>query len=81
MIQQNSTTPKLMVVKSRRSSDHQNFADANIDYVYFTVGANADLHKPSDDYVNIQPQFYMNAVKAIQQIIVQLDEAIYEGTL
>ncbi|MCZ8134587.1 MAG: M28 family peptidase, partial [Algoriphagus sp.] len=44
-----------------RSSDHGAFFEKKVPHLYFGVEDHVDYHKPSDEFENIQPQFYINA--------------------
>lgn len=55
------------------SSDHGSFARKNIPYVYFGVEDHKDYHKPTDDFENIQPEFYKNAVQSIIMFFSETD--------
>lgn len=46
-------------------SDHGAFHAARIPFIYFGVEDHADYHKPTDDFVNINQEFYVRAVEAI----------------
>ena len=55
------------------SSDHASFYNANIPFLYFGVEDHKDYHQPTDDFENIQPNFYQNAVVAIITVFNALD--------
>ncbi len=55
-------------------SDHGAFHRNNIPFIYFGVEDHQDYHKPTDDFVNIQPKFYINAVETILMAIKSIDE-------
>jgi len=55
-------------------SDHGPFAKENIPFVYFGVEDHDDYHKPSDDFVNINPDFFYSASNAILKSIIRLDK-------
>lgn len=55
-------------------SDHGPFAGENIPFVYFGVEDHEDYHKPSDDFENIDPDFFYSATKAILKSIISLDK-------
>lgn len=55
------------------SSDHASFHKANIPFLYFGVEDHKDYHKPTDDFENIHPEFYQNAVTSIISIFRTLD--------
>lgn len=55
------------------SSDHANFHKKGIPFLYFGVEDHKDYHEPSDDYKNIQPEFYTEAVKTIISVFIKID--------
>ena len=55
-------------------SDHGPFAQENIPFVYFGVEDHDDYHKPSDDFANINKDFFYSASKAILKSIISLDK-------
>ena len=55
-------------------SDHGPFAKENIPFLYFGVEDHADYHKPSDDFENINPDFFYSASTAILKSIISLDK-------
>lgn len=55
------------------SSDHAAFHKANIPFIYFGVADHKDYHKPSDDFENIHPLFYKDAVQTIINVFKELD--------
>ncbi len=46
-------------------SDHGAFHREKIPFVYFGVEDHADYHKPTDDFANIHPIFYVQAVETV----------------
>ncbi len=56
------------------NSDHQAFHERGIPFIYFGVDDHEDYHAPSDIYENINPDFYVEAVKLIIQAIEGYDE-------
>ena len=56
-----------------KSGDHAAFHKAKIPFVYFGVADHKDYHEPTDDYENIDPQFYKDAVQTIINVFEQLD--------
>lgn len=56
-----------------QASDHAPFHNANIPFLYFGVADHKDYHKPTDDYENIHPKFYQNAVTTIIEVFSVLD--------
>ena len=55
------------------SSDHGNFHKKDIPFLYFGVDDHKDYHEPTDDFENIHPEFYINAVKTIISVFEQVD--------
>lgn len=55
------------------SSDHASFHKVNIPFIYFGVEDHEDYHKPTDDFENIHPNFYQNAVTTIISVFRKLD--------
>ncbi|SHG87569.1 M20/M25/M40 family metallo-hydrolase [Winogradskyella jejuensis] len=55
------------------SSDHGPFHKANIPFLYFGNEDHAAYHKPTDDFEDITPEFYKNAVTIIQAVFRDLD--------
>lgn len=55
------------------SSDHAPFHQVNIPFLYFGVEDHADYHEPTDDYENINPEFYITTVKTIISIFSAID--------
>lgn len=60
-----------------KSSDHGAFYDEKIPHIYFGVEDHVDYHKPSDEFENIQPEFYINAVNLILKCVLALDKDLY----
>lgn len=56
------------------SSDHRVFHLAGIPFLYFGVEDHEDYHQASDVYENINPDFYLEAVKVIIQVIENYDQ-------
>jgi Zn-dependent M28 family amino/carboxypeptidase len=56
------------------SSDHGNFHRKNIPFLYFGVADHKDYHEPTDDYENIHPKFYIEAVKVIIGVFKKIDQ-------
>ncbi|WP_347923751.1 M28 family peptidase [Pontimicrobium sp. SW4] len=56
------------------SSDHGPFHREEIPFLYFGVEDHKDYHKPTDDFENIQPEFYAKAVTAVITVFEKLDE-------
>ena len=55
------------------SSDHANFYKKGIPFLYFGVENHKDYHEPTDDYENIHPEFYIEAVKTIISVFQKID--------
>jgi Zn-dependent M28 family amino/carboxypeptidase len=57
------------------SSDHANFYKKGIPFLYFGVEDHKDYHEPTDNYENIQPEFYTEAVKTIISVFKKIDDS------
>ena len=57
------------------SSDHANFHKIGIPFLYFGVEDHKDYHEPTDDYKNIQPEFYTEAVNTIISVFQKIDNS------
>lgn len=55
------------------ASDHANFYKKGIPFLYFGVEDHEDYHEPTDDFENIQPEFYVESVKVIISIFNKID--------
>lgn len=55
-------------------SDHSSFNARNIPFIYFGVEDHEDYHKASDDYQNINKEFFNNAATGILEIINNIDK-------
>ena len=55
------------------SSDHVSFYKKGIPFLYFGVDDHKDYHEPTDDFENIQPEFYIEAVNTIIHIFKEMD--------
>lgn len=51
------------------SSDHRVFHQKNIPFIYFGVEDHKDYHQATDTFENINPEFYVEAVRLIIQAI------------
>jgi len=56
------------------SSDHASFHKKDIPFLYFGVDDHEDYHKPTDDYENIQPEFFIEAVKITISVFEKIDD-------
>lgn len=54
-------------------SDQAAFHAAKIPFIYFGVEDHKDYHKSTDDFANIQPEFYVKAVETIIEVVNALD--------
>lgn len=54
-------------------SDHVAFHRAKIPFIYFGVEDHKDYHKPTDDFENINPTFYVHAVETILDALKSFD--------
>jgi len=59
-----------------RQSDHYNFHQKKIPFVYFGVEDHADYHQPGDDFEKVNPEFYSNSVETILQAVKALDKSL-----
>ncbi|MEZ5344469.1 MAG: M20/M25/M40 family metallo-hydrolase [Pyrinomonadaceae bacterium] len=66
--------PKLGRDDWTSQSDHGAFHRKKIPFIYFGVEDHKDYHRPTDDFENIQPQFYVNAVETIVMALRAIDE-------
>ncbi|MDG1731022.1 MAG: M28 family peptidase [Algibacter sp.] len=57
------------------SSDHANFYKKGVPFLYFGVEDHKDYHEPTDDYENIHPEFYTEAVKTIISVFEKIDHS------
>jgi Zn-dependent M28 family amino/carboxypeptidase len=55
-------------------SDHFAFHQAKIPFVYFGVEDHKDYHKPTDDFQNINQEFYVRAVETILEAVKTFDK-------
>lgn len=55
------------------ASDHAPFHSAKIPFLYFGNEDHAAYHKPTDDFKDITPEFYKNAVSIIISVFKDLD--------
>ncbi|GMQ31461.1 M28 family peptidase [Algoriphagus confluentis] len=59
-----------------QSSDHGPFFEKKVPHLYFGVEDHKDYHRPSDEFENIQEEFYINATNLILRCILALDEQL-----
>lgn len=55
-------------------SDHFAFHQAKIPFIYFGVEDHKDYHKPTDDFANINREFYVSAVETILEAVKSFDK-------
>lgn len=67
--------PKLGHDDWTNQSDQAAFHAVKIPFIYFGVEDHADYHRPTDDFTNIQPEFYVRAVETILSAVMELDKA------
>ena len=78
-----STKVKLLIGHDRpeqknddwtNQSDHFAFHQAKIPFIYFGVEDHNDYHRPTDDFVNINQEFYVRAVETILEAVKSFDK-------
>jgi Zn-dependent M28 family amino/carboxypeptidase len=57
------------------ASDHGPFHSAKIPFLYFGNEDHSAYHKPTDDFKDITPKFYINAVKIILSVFTTIDNS------
>lgn len=67
--------PKLGRDDWTNQSDHAAFHREKIPFIYFGVEDHEDYHRPTDDFANIQPEFYVKAVETVLEATIGLDKA------
>ncbi len=65
--------PKLGRDDWTSQSDHGAFHRKKIPFIYFGVEDHKDYHKPTDDFENIQPEFYVKSVETILEAVISFD--------
>jgi Zn-dependent M28 family amino/carboxypeptidase len=66
--------PELKSDDWTNQSDHFAFHQAKIPFIYFGVEDHKDYHKATDDFVNINQEFYVRAVETILEAIKSFDK-------
>ncbi len=56
-----------------KSSDHEPFHKKGIPFLYFGEEDHPDYHKDTDEFANVMPMFYVNAVKLIISMFTNID--------
>lgn len=57
-------------------SDHGPFHEKKIPFLYFGVEDHEDYHRHTDEYQNINKRFFLDAVEAIKQTIINIDKGL-----
>ena len=55
------------------ASDHGAFGAQRIPYIYFGVEDHPDYHRPSDEFRNIAPDFYVRVVETVLDFVLDVD--------
>lgn len=69
-------SPELKRDDWTNQSDHGAFHAAKIPFIYFGVEDHPDYHKPTDDFANIQTEFYVRAVETILEAVKSFDKEL-----
>jgi hypothetical protein len=59
-------------------SDHGAFHEAGIPFVYFGVEDHEDYHRPTDTFENIDPEFFIGAVRTVIEFIREVDPNLHD---
>ncbi|WP_051287413.1 M28 family peptidase [Algoriphagus mannitolivorans] len=62
-----------------KSSDHGAFYEKKVPHIYFGVEDHQDYHKPSDEFGNIQQEFFINSANLILKCILALDQELLQS--
>lgn len=62
-----------------KSSDHGAFFDKKVPHIYFGVEDHKDYHKPSDEFRNIDSEFFINSTNLILKCILALDQELLQS--
>ncbi len=68
--------PKLGRDDWTNQSDQGSFYREKIPFIYFGVEDHKDYHRPTDDFANIQPEFYVRAVETIIIAVQNFDKTL-----
>lgn len=68
--------PKLGRDDWTNQSDHASFHRERIPFIYFGVEDHKDYHRPTDDFANIQPEFYVKAVETMIDAVRNFDNSL-----
>ena len=66
--------PKMGQDDWTNQSDQGAFNAKNIPFIYFGVEDHKDYHKATDEFQNINKTFFIDAVNAIQEVILNIDK-------
>jgi aminopeptidase-like protein len=66
--------PKLGHDDWTNQSDQGAFNAKNIPFIYFGVEDHVDYHKATDEFKNINQEFYVNAVSVILEVLLNIDK-------
>ena len=58
------------------SSDHRPFHQKGIPFVYFGVEDHPDYHRASDEFDQVDPTFYLNAIRTVLASVLALDQGL-----
>jgi Zn-dependent M28 family amino/carboxypeptidase len=61
-------------------SDHFAFHQAKIPFIYFGVEDHKDYHKSTDDFENINQEFYVRTVETILETVKNFDKSLSSNT-
>lgn len=67
-------SPELKRNDWTNQSDHAVFHHAKIPFVYFGVEDHKDYHRPTDDFENVNQEFYIRAVETILEAVKSFDK-------
>jgi Zn-dependent M28 family amino/carboxypeptidase len=73
-------TPDLGRDDWTNSSDHAPFHRSGIPFLYFGVEDHEDYHRATDEFENINPEFFAHAVTAILGVVLELDRDLESVT-
>ena len=67
-------TPDLGPDDWTRSSDHFAFFEKKIPFIYLGVEDHEDYHKATDDFENIEPQFFLRTTELVIDVVLAFDD-------
>lgn len=59
-------------------SDHAAFHRAGIPHIYFGVEDHVDYHKPTDDFENINQEWFLKSIDSVIMMTIKMDEHLSE---